>query len=325
MNTGFMRFMREIGSFMRKTSFAIVGNEPFLKREAQLELLGKMKRAVNIDEERYDGDNLTVGRLDDILNEYPLIGKYKVVVVESPEKIKDFKKIAYWLSDPTDDVKVVFVFGNEDKKPPPGFEFDVVVVCNDMSPDSKEFEKYINYCLINTKKRLTDAGKEFTKKYFGNNVHLLSNELKKAAFYVGNARSIDVRDLQVTVASYPTSKVFDLVDYIVKRDIRTSLLITGDLLDQGIEGTFLVYLITQRLLTVLEVLRALQRGENLKEFMIRRKIPFFQFNKLLEGTRVLKEVTLSRFFDVLCRWEFAMRTSGNLTVCTECMVVELCI
>ena len=146
MNTGYMRFMKEIGAFTRKTSFAIVGNEQFFKKEALLALTSKMKRMADLDEEYLLGDKTKVSRLDEVLNEYPMIGKYRLVVVEGPEKIRDLKKIAYWMADPADNVKTVFLFTNDEKTPPKGFEFDVVVICNDMGVDSKEFIKYVDYC-----------------------------------------------------------------------------------------------------------------------------------------------------------------------------------
>ena len=81
MNTGYMRFMKEIGAFTRKTSFAIVGIEQFFKKEALLALTSKMKRMADLDEEYLLGEKTKVSRLDEVLNEYPMIGKYRLVVV----------------------------------------------------------------------------------------------------------------------------------------------------------------------------------------------------------------------------------------------------
>jgi len=332
MNAGYMRFMREIKGLARKRSFAIVGNEPFFKNEAMLALIRAIRKQGDLDEERYDASDRKVkkGTVDDALCEYPLIGQHRLVTLLNADKIKDIERLSYWFDDPTEDTKAIFVFSEELKKhkPPERLVFEVVAVCNAVGVESKEFAKYLAFCLEGTDKQLSADGVEYAKKVFSNNIHIMKNELVKAALYVGQRPEITAADLSVTLASYPIAKVFDMVDALVMRDTRTSMLILEDLLEQGVSGLFITYLLTQRLNTLMGVLRAYRRGERLKEYMIRKKIPLFQFGQMVQGTRVLKEFHIKKFFDILCEFEYRLkRRQGDQDLqrsISESMVVALC-
>jgi DNA polymerase III delta subunit len=327
-NYGYNRFLKDIESLSRKRSFAIVGEEAFFKREALLALLSELKKHHDPDIEWFEGSDkkLRVGRIDEALCEYPLIGKFRLIVVIDADKVKDINKLDYWFKDPTLDTRAIFMFSDEVDKSP--FEAEVCCVANDLNPGSKEFDKYVDYCLDGTGKVLTDAGREHVKHTFANNAHLLKNELLKAAAYVGTESKIDVVDLQKTLASFPIAKVFDLVDLIIRRDQHGALVLIEDLLEQGVDGTHLIHLITLRLQVIAGALKAQRRGENLKDYMIRKKIPLFQFEKVLEGLKLVKDFHLSRYYDLLCNYDYRLRLNRGeqnyQRLIVESMVIEIC-
>lgn len=330
-NYGYLRFMKEMHGLVGRTrSFAIVGNEPFFKRDVWYELTKALKKLGEVDEERFDADSKTkINVIDEALSEYPLIGKFRLIVLLNADKYKEqLKKLSYWFKDPTSDTKTIFIFTDDVKAVPSDIDFDVSIVCNDMGVESKEFDKYIDWCLLNTGKSLSVNARDIVKEVFANNIHLMKGELLKVSSFIGSRSTIDVGDLRSSLSNYPTAKVFDLVDCMVCRDLRKSFLIAEDLLQQGTDGTFLVYLLAQRLQVLQGALKAQTRGENLKEYFIRKKIPLFQFGKVLEGIRHLKEYHLQRYFDVLCEGDYQLRLSvGDIErqrLITEGMIIDLC-
>lgn len=330
MNVGYMKMMRDIKSLSKKKSFGIVGNEDFFKQEATLALVSAIKLQGSIEEDRYDAhDKRTkTGNVDDALCEYPLIGDCRLITVLNADHLKKLNSLSYWFDEPTEDTKAIFVFTDDIKRPPEELKFDVVAVCNSVGVESKEFMKYVTFCLEGTDTTLADDAVEFSKKVFSNNLHIMKQELIKASFYVGKKPDIALADLQASLAAYPQAKVFDMVDELVKRNIKTSLTILNDLLDQGVNPTFITHLLTQRLRVLQGVLRAYARGERLKDYMIRKKIPLFQYGQILDGTRVLKDFHIKKFFDILCDAEYQLKgKQGNnkfTRSMSETMVVSLC-
>lgn len=329
MNAGYMRFMRELNQVAKKTSFAIVGNEVFFKQEAFLALVRAIKKTGSIDEDRYVATEKTkLSTIDEAMCEYPLIGKYRLISVIDADNIKDLKKLSYWFKDPTADTKAIFVFTDEMDRPPEELPFDVVAVCNSVGVESKGFETYVDFCLEGTGAKLSPEALELTRKLFANNLHIMKQELVKTALYVAPSKEIKPADLMAATAGYPTAKVFDMVDALVQRDVRTALILLEDLLDQGTNPTFITHLLTQRLKVLHGALRAFTRGEKLKDYMIRKKIPLFQYGQVIEGTKVLKDFHIRKFYDILTESEFKLRdrfsSDDHKRAISEAMVVSLC-
>lgn len=328
-NAGYMRFMRELPSLSKKTSFAICGNEAFFKQEALIALVKAIKVAGEVDEDRYQATEKTkLSTIEEALGEYPLIGKYRLISVMDADLIKDLGKLAYWFKNPTADTKTIFLFTDELKRPPEELPFDVVAVCNSVGVESKEFDKYVEFCLDGTGCVLSGEALDAVRKLFANNLHIMKQELIKTAYYVAPSKTINVADLNAAIAGYPVAKVFDMVDALVHRDVRGALLILEDLLDQGTNPGFIIHLLTQRLTALHGALRAFARGEKLKDYMIRKKVPLFQYEQILNGTKVLKDFHIRRFYDILTESEFRLRdrfiSDEQKRVLSESMVVSLC-
>lgn len=329
-NKGYLTFMRDIKSLSKKNSFAIVGNEPFFKSEALSALTRALRGAMELDEELFDANERTVktGTVDDALCEYPLIGSCRFVKVLNADNLKSIAKLSYWFEEPTEDTRVCFVFGDKIKRPPDALTFELVIVCNQVGVESKEFMKYVDFCLEGTGKTLDKKAVEYAKKVFASNLHIMKQELIKASFYVGPAPVITEQDLNLTLAAYPVAKVFDMLDALVARDIRTSMIILEELIDQGVPATMVTHLLSQRLRVISASHQAVSRGERLKEYMIRKRIPLFQFGQVLAGLRSLKEFHIKKFYDILCEYEYRLR--GRLgdvqyqRTVSESLVVALC-
>lgn len=329
MNAGYMKFMRDLPTLTKKNSFAIVGNESFFKQEAFFALVRALRKTGTLDEDRYEAtDKTRVGAIDEALCEYAMIGKFRLISVNNADKIKDLKKLAFWFKEPTPDTKAIFVFTEETDRPPEELQFDVVAVCNSVGVESKGFETYIDFCLEGTGTKLHADALELTRKLFANNLHIMKQELIKTALYVSPSKEIKTADLMAATAGYPTAKVFDMVDALVQRDVRSALVLLEDLLDQGTNPTFITHLLTQRLKVLHGALRAFARGEKLKDYMIRKKIPLFQYEQVINGTKVLKDFHIRKFYDILTESEFKLRdrysSDEHKRAISEAMVVSLC-
>lgn len=328
MNYGYLRYLKELPKLARYRSFAIVGNDDYFKQDALLETIRTIRKQFAIDEERFDGSDkkLRISEVDEALCEYPLIGKFRLVVVSNADKIKELKSLEYWFKEPTLDTRAIFVFTEEVKRPQ--FEFEITCVASDMGPDSKEFDKYLEHCLEGTDKKLTEQAKEHMKHVFANSVFLIKNELLKAAAYVHPIQVIDKPDLEKTLASYPMAKVFDLVDLLLSKKQKSAIVVLEDLMEQGTDGTFLIHLMTQRLQLMQSAVKARDRGENIKDFFITKKLPLFQLGSVLDGLRLVKGFHIARYFDMLCEYEAKLRLKqgddNHQRLTMESMVVEMC-
>lgn len=325
-HTGYLRFQRELAKFARSSSFGIVGEESFFKRDAVYALMQHWRGTMPLDEEFFDGsDKYTkLNRINESIAEYPLVGKFRVVVVENVDKVKDFKKLNEWLTEPPLETKLVLHFSDEITEIPKDLAFACAVVCNDMGVGSKEYDKYIDYCLESKHKQLHPDARAYVKSVFGEQVHRIKSELVKAAFFVGDRQEITQVDLQQILSVQATSRVFDLVDLVVKRDLINSMRMLTDLLAGGLEPGGFFTLLTRRLALIENANKAFARGEKLKDYMIRKKIPLFQFGSVLEGTRHLKSYHFAKFYSVLCEAEAELKSWSEKSRVLEKMMVQLC-
>lgn len=324
-NVGYLRFMRDVPHNAKRASFALVGDGDYLKKDALLELRSFWQKTAQADEDRFEGSDKTtkIVRVDEAIGEYPLIGKFRLVVVENMDKMRDFKKLFYWLSDMPPETKLVCSFTSE-------FElqkdsgFGCVVVCNDMSVDSKEFDKYIDYCLEPKKKSVDEHGRAFIKEVFVDQVHMLRMELLKVSYFVGDEPMVKRQHLEQALSIQSQVKIFDLVDMIIRRDLRQSLRLIKSVMDAGNEASSVINLVMRRVTTLSVIIQGLKSGEKLKDFMLRKKIPLFQFGQIIENLKYLKEYHISRFFSTLCEYEYRLRSWEDPRITLESMVVELC-
>lgn len=317
--------MRDLPSFVKKCSIvAFVGDESFFKEEAAHAWLKQLQKQFNCDESRFDNKS-KMGDIEVSLDEYPLIGNCKVVYFKDVDKIKKWERITPWVKDPLPDVKAVFVFSDDIKDLPEGWldHVDLKVVCNDMGPDSQEFQKYIDYCMEPSGKSLAEDAREFVVQTFAHNLAFLKHELLKCSYY-SSGNVLTRQEIIKSLSSYPVVQVFDLVDSVIARDLKKSLQLADELVGQGTESSFLVHLISQRLRTIEGVLLAQQSGEKLKDYMIRKKIPLFQYGALIQGIKTLSLWRINHLFDVLCETDYRLRSFADGRLEIERAILSLC-
>lgn len=329
MNAGFLRFMRDTETLLRKHDvLALVGNETFFKEEAVHHWCHLLKRQTQCDEGHFDQKSKWP-EIQEALNEYPLIGQFRLVIIRDFDKLKKFDTIKNemkaWITDPLADIKAIFVGSEDFEDLPEGWEHTTLlkVVCNDMGPESQEFAKYIDYCLEGTNKLLSEEARKILTETFAHNLAFMKHEIKKAAMYE-QSNEINATTLKHTLSSYPLAQVFSLVGCVVRRDLRHALQLVHELTEQGTDAAFLVHLLAQRLKAIRGAIQAQSYGEKLKEYMIRKRIPLFQYNELLIGVKTLREWQVDRFFDVLCETEFRVRSFGDGRLELERAVVAMC-
>jgi DNA polymerase-3 subunit delta len=324
-HAGYLRFMRDMGPLSRRANFGFVGDESFFKQDAYLSLIAHWRKTMPIDEERYDGnEGVKISTLHDAIAEYPLLGRFRIILVENADKVKDLKQLNSWFEDPPLDAKILVSYSDEVTEIPKDMAFACAVVCNDMGPQSKEYDKYLGYCLESTGKRLSQQAIEFTRQVFGEHVWRIRSELKKVSYYIGEREEIQVDDLQKALSVQHIARIFDLVDLVIKRELHSCLVLLDDLMNHGMEpGGFFTLLV--RRLTILEnVNKAYARGEKLKDYMMRKKIPLFQFDALLEGTRYLKPYHFQKWYVTLCEAEAELRFWAEPRHVLEKLLVRLC-
>jgi DNA polymerase III delta subunit len=320
-----MRFQRDAPSLLRKAaSVAFVGNEAFFKEEALRRAQGHYLDTELCDEEAFDG-TASFSAVEEVLEEYPLIGKTRLVTVRNTDKIKKWENFKEFLTDGLPNVKALFSFSDDlDDLPATWGNVGIKVVCNDIGVQSQEFEKYVDYCLEGTGKSLAADARPLVAMTFANNLAYMKHELQKASYYRRDAAILTREDLIRCLASYPIAKVFDLVEVVMVRDLRGAIYLVHDLLDQGTEPTFLIHLVAQRLKVLEGALSAQQVGERLKDYMMRKKVPLFQYDSILRALKSVRPWQLAKYYDALVQAEYHLKSFAEPVLEMETLVVQLC-
>lgn len=324
-NAGYLRFVRDLPTLARRTSFAITGDADFLKRELLRQLRAYWQQSAQADEECFTGTDrgLKVSQIEQSLIEYPMIGKFRLVMVDALDKVKDWRRLDEWLTQLPPETKMVATF-SDDFDLPKDNAFSCCAVCNSFNVESKEFDKYVDFCLEQMKKTIDDKAREYLRSAFVDQVYRLRMELLKVSFYLGSRQQITVDDLEKVLTVSSQTRIFDLVDAIVQRDLHTSLRLLKLVMDAGDDAISVINLVSKRVSMLSTIIRGLKTGESLKELMIRKKLPLFQFGRILENLKVLKDYHIVRFNTVLCEHEYKLRSWEDPRLTLESMVVTLC-
>lgn len=297
MNVGYGRFLRSFGANAKKRVYLVSGDDQFLKREATLALLRDWRKGV-IDLEEKDATNLPFHLMEDLMGEPSLVMDFRVLVFSNFDKVKNFKDglkaFLKGLADIDERVKVIFVLSPDESRLEKEEEnfFECNLVCDSISGDSKEFPQYVDLVLASFKKKVSPEGMDYLRVHFQDRFSQLSTELTKAVLYVGEREILELSDLKEVLFDYPTNEVFELIRHIFRRDKRRALSIMEDLLTRGVGSALILHLMTQRVQVLFGVMEARRRGESTKDFMLRKKIPLFQFDDIVDSLKVINFPTL---------------------------------
>jgi len=202
----------------------------------------------DFDKETFYGEE---SDLTDILNfasAFPFGSGKKLVIIKGFEKIKDKKKLTYYINSPP--------------------EFTVLLIVNSGSISNLETEPYkslinnkfifegtvlngeslVQWLIENVKSKGKNISVENARMLIdivGENREMLEAQLEKIFVYLNESREISLDSIKSLSTSLREYNIFDLQNAIGRKDKAGSLKIAYNMLEKGSEPTYIVHMLTR--------------------------------------------------------------------------------
>lgn len=166
--------------------------------------------------------------------------------------------------------------------------------------------------------------KTFFLEWAGHQLGVLSRELDKLVFYVGDREGIRTEDIQVIVPQTVEATVFELLDAVAARSTPQALKKLHQVLREEHPLKVLTLLVRQvRLLLGVSAMR--QQGRVLEEAPRLLGIKPFEAQKIWQKSTKLTWEQLSRALEECLETEVAIKTGkGDAELLLEIMVTKFC-
>lgn len=269
-NCGFVKFLQDAARISRARRILITGTDPNICREAVLVLLTRLKKSGPLLVNDLGRDRIATGHeLEELLAEDMLLSGRRAVVLWQADTLVD----CWQRLSAECDSNVICYAVTSDKVEYKGADCDYVIVCDEIKSGSKGIEKYAAYCAEQHGKTLTPAALQLIHAFYGENILGIANEMLKCSLLVGSRPEIDRDDIIAASHAQHSKRVFDLVDAMMTRDLSGSMRIWEQARRGGASVKFILNLLAKRLQLFDDTNAALSRGENMIDFMKRRKLP----------------------------------------------------
>lgn len=206
--------------------YLLIGEESIIKKQIKDIIIKN-----NIDFNsviNYDLENDNIKNVIDDLNTYNLFGDKKIVIVKNINKLED-EMILDYLKNPSSNILVFVSYDELDKRKKINKEIlKVSEVINSKDVDLSSFikDELKDYTYDNDVVKLI-------KDRCSNNYFKIGNELDKLKMLKLDEHNITKNDVLLYVKKSFDTNIFDLTNYINKKDIKKSLEVLNDLLNNS--------------------------------------------------------------------------------------------
>lgn len=286
---------------VRKT-YLLYGEERYLLRQnlhALIEYLNPDNDEMNLS--RFEGDKINLDEVSSISDTMPFFKDYRVIVIENSNLFsKDGAKMLEIIKAAPETTVFIFAELNVDTR-------------SALFKEVKDKGLAVEYVTQNEdillrwiKGRIEKAGKSaqnsvisFFIKRVGDDMFLLSNELEKLLAYCMDAQEITVNDVSAVCKVTLEDRIFDMVDAVSRRDKKTTMMLYHDLLELKEPPVKILSLLQseyKRMFLIKEHADAGRYGQqiadalNIKEFVVKKRMPIVAKYTLPELSSVLKEL-----------------------------------
>lgn len=210
----------------------------------------------------FEGKETDINAVLEMADTMPFFADRRVIVVENTGWFSSAgEKLADYLEQIPDTTYIIFVEENPDKRSrlyKACVNKGHVTNCEMLKDD--KLQAWIIRKVQREKKNITKAAYEMFVERTNTDMFHMSTELDKLLSYVGEKDVIDVADVEAICTVQITSKVFDLVDEIARKNQTKALHIYGEMLALKEAPLFILYQICRQFNQLLIAKELKQKG-----------------------------------------------------------------
>lgn len=284
MSTGIDILKKQIKNNDIKPVYLFYGPEEYLKKyyvnAIEKLILEKSTRDLN---RIVIEDNISASKIIDNCESYPVFSQKKMLLVKNSGYFKgsggnkeEIEKVTEYLKNLPDYVCLIFYESEADKrlKIYKAIESEGLVVEIPYQKPADLVKWVVNVTKANGKKISMETASILVEKSSEDMTEIL-NEINKLIVYTGERDIIRDEDVMEVCNTSIKSRIFDLTDAIIEKDIVKTLRYLDDLITLREPIPVIIYMIARQFRQILEVKANLSKGVPLKDVAAKLKIPPF--------------------------------------------------
>lgn len=320
--------MRTINEHIKTNQFKpvylICGEETYLCKQAK----DKLKNALSSPDDTmnysyYEGKKINLSEVADLAMTLPFFQEKRLLILEESGLFKNSPDdMVALISNLPDTTCMVFVESEVDKR---SRLYKAVqkygYVANLNTPDEKTLMVWISSILKQEKKQIKESVLRYFLERTGTDMEHVKQELDKLCAYTLDREEITMEDVQAITTQITTSKIFDMLEAIVKGNQQVAIDYYYDLLALKEPPMRILSLLVRQFNLILQITQMDNRSIPRSEIARQVSIPSFVVGKYLEQGRRYNRQSLEEILLKCADMEEAVKT-GRMT---DVIAVELLI
>lgn len=320
--------MRTINEHIKTNQFKpvylICGEETYLCKQAK----DKLKNALSSPDDTmnysyYEGKKINLSEVADLAMTLPFFQEKRLLILEESGLFKNSPDdMVALISNLPDTTCMVFVESEVYKR---SRLYKAVqkygYVANLNTPDEKTLMVWISSILKQEKKQIKESVLRYFLERTGTDMEHVKQELDKLCAYTLDRAEITMEDVQAITTQITTSKIFDMLEAIVKGNQQVAIDYYYDLLALKEPPMRILSLLVRQFNLILQITQMDNRSIPRSEIARQVSIPSFVVGKYLEQGRRYNRQSLEEILLKCADMEEAVKT-GRMT---DVIAVELLI
>lgn len=298
-----------------KPVYLIYGQEQLLLDEAVTRLKNSFAEEGDIDFnfDQFNGGSDSAAAVVQAAQTLPFMSPKRLLLVKDVDKFasSDTKVLADYLNSASPSTCMVLVASDIKKASPIYKAADKTgQVFEYKLPSKNEYPLWAKERFKVKGKTLKDGAARLLIESVGYNLNKLDSEIEKISLFYADKAEIDEKDVTALVCTSSENSIFDLVDSIGQRDIKSAFIFLRQLLEvSGDPPQLIFYMITRQFRLLLKTRSLLDRGLSDQAISKELKVLFFVAKKLREQCRNFSADQLRQIYRSLGQADLALKTS----------------
>ena len=275
---------------------------------------------------RFTGKDVNVSEIMEIARTLPFFADRRVILIENSELFgsSQAEELADFLPELPETTILIFTEEHIDKRSRLYKACDkcgMVQVCETLK--GAELENWVLALLKRDGKRIgRNALNLFIEKTDSDMVNMRT-ELEKLVCYLGDREEVYPEDVEAVCHTRPTSKVFDLVEAIARKESRRALDIYREMLELRESPNMILYLIARQFNLILMACELKKQGLDKYRMAEKMGVQPFVVDKCLSQMRGFSAGELQTAVDDCLEMDYAIKSGQmNATLGAEMIIVK---
>lgn len=267
----------------------------------------------------FQGSEATAEAIIDVAQTIPMMARRRLVVVKDIDKLKssEMERLAKYVNDPSPSTCLILMAEKVDMRKG---VFQAMKNCTIRFEPlyENQLPQWIKREVEARGRKIRPEAAQFLADAVGSDLLRLRNELEKVALYIGGSKEIAIQDVEAVSTKGRLKSIFELTDAVGGRNTGKAMKVLGDLLDNGENGVYILYMITRQLRLIWKVKELMDIGKRADVIGKELGIQPFLLKGVIEQARMFSREDLREVFPRLLEADASLK-SGKLT---ERMVLE---